>query len=71
MPNEWEAIFHDFDYNDSSVNSAGLPESNASHLVNWINDLTGPSFELANLIAETPVPVEAAWLQQLLSLIHI
>ena len=66
MPNEWEAIFHDFDYNDSSVNSAGLPESNASHLVNWINDLTGPSLELANLIAETPVPVEAAWLQQLI-----
>lgn len=66
MPNEWEAIFHDFDYNDSSVNSAGLPESNASHLVNWINDLTGPSFELANLIAETPVPVQAAWLQQLI-----
>jgi len=66
MQNEWETIFHDFDYNDTSVNSAGLPESNAAHLVRWMIDLTEPSAELARRIEETPVPAQAAWLQQLI-----
>tara|TARA_B100001093_G_scaffold18309_2_gene16626 strand:- start:5143 stop:11283 length:6141 start_codon:yes stop_codon:yes gene_type:complete len=66
MPSQWEALFHDFDYDDTSVNDSGFPESNASHLVRWIVEIGKPSEALAELLENTPVPEKTEWLQRLI-----
>lgn len=65
MPNQWEALFHDFDYDDASVNVSDFAEPNASRLVGWVVDIAKPSEALAELLENTPVPEKAEWLQRL------
>tara|TARA_B100000925_G_scaffold79845_2_gene56629 strand:+ start:6969 stop:13109 length:6141 start_codon:yes stop_codon:yes gene_type:complete len=65
MPNQWEALFHDFDYDDTSVNASGFAESNASHLIGWVVEIAKPSEALAQLLENTPIPEKAKWLQRL------